>query len=253
MNIFPGVPHVACFDTAFHSSIPDYAARFPFAEKFWNAGIRRYGFHGLSCESAVRGLGRELAPRTVLAHLGNGCSITALRNGVSMENTMGLTPTGGVMMGTRSGDLDPGVILHLLRNGYDSQKLDALLNHDSGLQGVSGVSSDMRSLLERSPVDSNAKLAIQMFCYSVRKSIGALATVLGGIEMLVFTGGIGEHAAPVRAEICSGLEHLGIELDDAANQRNAQKIASARSKCDVRIVEADEDLQIALHSARLYP
>lgn len=246
---FPNVPHIACFDTAFHRTMPDVAARLPFGGEFFVRGLQRYGFHGLSCESIVRALGSELAPRTVIAHLGNGCSITAVKNGSSVETSMGLTPTGGVMMGTRTGDLDPGVLLNLLQSGYDGPKLDSLLNHHSGLLGVSGIGSDMRQLLSEQDKNPDAHLAIEMFCYSVRKSIGAMAAVLGGIDMLVFTGGIGEHSAIVRREICSDLQHLEIGLDEAANQNNATRIGS--DNCDVRVIATDEDLEIALHARTL--
>jgi acetate kinase len=249
MESFPNVPHVACFDTAFHRTMPEAAARLPFGREFFERGLLRYGFHGLSCESIVRALGAELAPRTVIAHLGNGCSITAVKNGSSVETSMGLTPTGGVMMGTRTGDLDPGVLLNLLRSEYDEHKLDSLLNHHSGLLGVSGVSSDMRQLLSAADKNPDARLAIKMFCYSVRKSIGAMAAGLGGIDMLVFTGGIGEHSAAVRREICLNLQHLGIALDEAANKINATRIGSGN--CDVRVIPTDEDLEIALHARTL--
>ncbi|HKR32429.1 MAG TPA: acetate/propionate family kinase [Terriglobales bacterium] len=249
MEVFPNVSHIACFDTAFHRTMPDVAARLPFGREFFENGIQRYGFHGLSCESIVRALGSELAPRTVIAHLGNGCSITAVKNGSSLDTTMGLTPTGGVVMGTRPGDLDPGVLLNLLRSGYDEQKLDSLLNHYSGLLGVSGISSDMRQLLSEQDKNADARLAIEMFCYSVRRSIAAMAAVLGGIDMLVFTGGIGEHSAMVRREICSNLQHLGVALDETANQNNAIRIGSGN--CKVRVIATDEDLEIALHARTL--
>ena len=249
MKAFPEVAHVACFDTAFHRTMPEVAARLPLGREFFERGLQRYGFHGLSCESIVRTLGSELAPRTVIAHLGNGCSITAVKNGSSVETSMGLTPTGGVMMGTRTGDLDPGVLLNFLRSGYDEQKLDSLLNHHSGLLGVSGISSDMRQLLSEQDKNPDARLAIAMFCYSVPKSIGAMAAALGGIDMLVFTGGIGEHSAIVRHELCSNLQHLGIALDEAANRNNATKIGSGH--CDVRVIPTDEDLEIALHARAL--
>jgi acetate kinase len=224
----------------------------PFSDEFWKKGVRRYGFHGLSCESIVHVLGTDLAARTVIAHLGNGCSITAVRNGASIETTMGLTPTGGVMMGTRSGDLDPGLLLHLLQGEqYAPEGLEHLINHQSGLLGVSGLSSDMRHLLGASRDDVRAGLAVEMFCYEIRKSLGSMAAVLGGLDLLIFAGGIGEHAAPVRAKICAGLEHLGILLDLDANQRSDSKISSALSKCSVRVIESDEDLQIARHSYRL--
>jgi acetate kinase len=249
MSDFPDAPHIACFDTAFHRTMPEYAARLPFANQFWEKGLRRYGFHGLSCESIVHTLGKDLAERTVIAHLGNGCSITAVRNGASVETTMGLTPTGGVIMGTRSGDLDPGVLLHLLRvERYDPEQLQTLLNHQSGLLGISDVSSDMRRLLDASRDDSQARMAVTMFCYQIKKSLGSMAAVLGGLDMLVFAGGIGEHALFVRGEICYGLEHLGILLDKAANQRNDSKINSSSSRCVVRVIQSDEDLQIARHS-----
>ena len=248
---FPHIPQVACFDTAFHRTIPENAARLPFPRDLWDQGIRRYGFHGLVCESVVRTLGKELLARTVVAHLGNGCSLTALQNGKSIDTTMGLTPAGGVMMGTRPGDLDPGIILNLLGAGYTQERLDSLLNHHAGLLGVSGTSSDMRRLLELRESSPDAGLAIQMFCYVIRKSIGSLDAALGGIDMLVFSGGIGEHAGAVRAEICAGLKHLGIELDEAANRQNARCIGSKDRKCDVRVVEADEDLEIAIHSQQL--
>ncbi len=249
MKAFPDVPHIACFDTAFHRTIPEFAARLPVGREFFDRGLQRYGFHGLSSESIVRVLGPELAPRTVIAHLGNGCSITAVQNGSSVETSMGLTPTGGVIMGTRSGDLDPGVLLTLLRNGYDSEKLDSLLNHQSGLLGISGISSDMRQLLQARSKNADARSAVEMFCYSVRKSIGALAAVLGGIDMLVFTGGIGEHSAIVRYEICSKLQHLGIALDESANQSSASRIGAGG--CDVRVIPTDEDLEIAMHARAL--
>ena len=249
---FPDVAQIACFDTVFHHTLPEYTARLPLPQEFWERGLKRYGFHGLSCESIVHALGDELAPRTVIAHLGNGCSITAVRDGASVETTMGLTPTGGVIMGTRSGDLDPGVILHLARvEGYSAEQLDELLNHKAGLFGISGATSDMRHLLEKANQDPRAGLAVEMFCYQVRKAIGALAAVLGGLELLVFTGGIGEHAASVRARICAGLDYLGIALDEAANKRNESTISSAKSKCRVAVIESDEDLQIARHCRRL--
>ena len=249
MKAFSDVPHIACFDTAFHRTIPEFAARLPFGREFFDRGLQRYGFHGLSCESIVRTLGSELGTLTVIAHLGNGCSITAVHNGSSVETSMGLTPTGGVIMGTRPGDLDPGVLLTLLRSGYDANKLNSLLDHHSGLLGISGVSNDMRRLLHERGQNPNARLAVKMFCYSIRKGIGAMGAVLGGIDMLVFTGGIGEHSAIVRSEICSKLQHLGIALDEAANQRSAFRIGSRR--CDVRVIPSDEDLEIAVHARAL--
>jgi acetate kinase len=248
---FPDLPQVACFDTAFHSRMPKVAQRFALPGKLWEQGIKRYGFHGLSYEYVVGKLGAELGQRAVIAHLGNGSSMVALRDGISIDTSMGLTPTGGFMMGTRSGDLDPGVLLHLLSAGCSAEKLEALLNHEAGLLGVSGGSSEMRVLLEKRKTDPAAALAVQMFCYQVRKFVGAFAAALNGLDTLVFTGGIGEHAAEVRTEICSGLRYLGVALDGAANHRNAEVISAAGGGCVVRVVETDEDLMIARHTRKV--
>lgn len=251
---FAGVPQVACFDTAFHRTLPEHAARLPFSTEYWDKGLRRYGFHGLSFESIVHTLGPELPSKLLVAHLGNGCSLCAIRDGKSVDTSMGLTPTGGVIMGSRSGDLDPGVLLHLLRvERYSGEQLDELVNHRSGLRGVSGTTNDMRQLLTASATDKAAALAVEMFCYEIAKFIGAMAAALNGIETLVFTAGIGEHAAPVRSKICSRLEHLGIVLDESANQRNADVISANLSKCRVRVIATDEDLQIARHCIDLRP
>jgi acetate kinase len=248
---YPELPQVACFDTSFHSSMPDVAQRFALPEKLWQQGIRRYGFHGLSYEYVVAKLGRELGQRAIIAHLGNGSSLVALKDGQPIDTSMGLTPTGGVMMGTRSGDLDPGVILYLLNQGYSADQLEILLDHESGLLGVSGLTSEMKSLLEQRNSNPHASLATRMYVYEICKYIGAFAAALGGLDTLVFTGGIGEHAAPVRAEICQGLEHLGIALDSDANARNAEIIRRAGSRCLVRVVETDEDLMIARKTQRV--
>jgi len=245
---FPDLPQVACFDTAFHSRMPEVAQRFALPGKLWEQGIKRYGFHGLSYEYVVSKLGAELGQRAVIAHLGNGASMVALRDGVSIDTSMGMTPTGGFMMGTRSGDLDPGVLLHLLGAGYSAEKLETLLNHEAGLLGVSGQSSEMKALLEKRKTEPAAALAVQMFCYQARKFIGAFAAALGGLDTLVFTGGIGERAAIVRAEICSGLQHLGVAVDGEANNRNAEVISATGSRSVVRVVETDEDLMIARHT-----
>lgn len=252
MQRFSGIPQIACLDTAFHRTLPEYAARLPFSREFWQRGLRRYGFHGLSFESIVDTLGSSLPSKLVVAHLGNGCSLCAIGDGQSIDTTMGLTPTGGVMMGTRSGDLDPGVLLHLLREeNYSGEKLDRLLNHEAGLRGVSGKTNDMRQLLASVPADKEATVAVEMFCYGIAKFIGAMTAALGGIELLVFTAGIGEHAAPIRSRICARLEHSGIRLDETANQRNADTISAATSECAVRVIATDEDLQIARHCVRL--
>ena len=248
---FPELPQVACFDTAFHNRMPEVAQRFALPQELWEQGIRRYGFHGLSYEYVVGKLGSELGRRAIIAHLGNGASMVALKDGVPMDTSMGLTPTGGFMMGTRSGDLDPGVLIHLLKTGYSADQLENLLDHRAGLLGVSGQSSDMKALLQKSQTSNAARMAVQMFGYQVRKYIGAYAAVLNGLDTLVFTGGIGERAAEVRAEICSGLEYLGVALDTAANNENAQVISQPGTKCTIRVLQTDEDLMIAHHTRNL--
>ena len=246
----PGVPQFACFDTAFHRTLPEVAARFPLPERFWKAGVRRYGFHGISCESVMHALGADAGERTIVAHMGNGASITAIAQGKSVDTTMGLTPTGGIVMGTRCGDLDPGVLLHILRtSGCSVDELEKLLDKESGLLGISGLSSDMRRLEENG--NSQARLAIEMFCRSARKAIASFVGVLEGLDLLVFTGGIGEHAAGARERICQGLARLGIVLDAASNAKNLSAISSAESRVQVRVIPADEEAQIARHVWRL--
>jgi acetate kinase len=188
----------------------------------------------------------------VIAHLGNGASMTALRDGRSVDTTMGFTPTAGLMMGTRSGDLDPGLLVYLIEEkGYDTGQLSKLLNHRSGLIGVSGISSDMKTLLEKRDTEAHAAMAIKMFCYHTRKSLGALAAVLGGLDGVVFTGGIGERAAPIRELICAGLEHLGIRLDQERNANHLEIVSTDDSPCTVRVIPTNEDLVIARHTRRL--
>jgi acetate kinase len=249
---FPQLPQVACFDTAFHRRMPELAQRFPLPRVFWDEGVRRYGFHGLSYEYIIDQVGAMSLGRAVIAHLGNSASMAAVHNGEPVDTTMGFTPTGGFMMGTRSGDLDPGLLIYLLtEQSYDAATLGQLLNDQSGLLGVSGISPDMRTLSERREHDAHAAQAIDMFCYQLRKTIGALADALDGLDTLVFTGGIGEHAAPVRWEVCRGLAYLGIELDAQQNDRHATVISSAKSHCMVRVVSTNEDLMIARHTRTL--
>lgn len=245
---YPDLPQVACFDTAFHAEMPEVARRLPLPRKLWDEGVRRYGFHGLSYEFIVGALGKDGGGRVIIAHLGNGASMAAIRDGKSVDTSMGLTPAGGFMMSTRTGDIDPGVLVYLLRAGNSADQLEKMVNRESGLLGVSGVSSDMKTLLEKRSQDSAADQAIRMFCYGIRKFIGAYAAVLGGLDTLVFTGGIGERAAPVREEICQGLEFLGIELSAELNARNAAVISGPNSKCTVRVMVTDEDLMIARHT-----
>jgi acetate kinase len=243
------VPQVACFDTAFHRDLPDVAQRYPLPDWVHDAGVRRYGFHGLSCEYVVDHLGAELRRRAVVAHLGSGASCTALRDGRSVDTTMGLTPTGGIVMATRTGDLDPGVLLHLARHhGLDPDGLEHLVDHEGGLQGLAG-SHDMAALLAVEADDPAAARAVDAFCYRARQAIGALTATLGGLDTLVFAGGIGEHAPIIRSRVCAGLEHLDVALDPAANGRGDVVVSTGRVA--VRVVATDENRMIARHTARL--
>ena len=248
---FRGLPQIACFDTAFHFRLPEVARNFALPRRLREQGIRRYGFHGLSYEYVVSKLGSELGERAIVAHLGNGASMVALKNGSPVDTSMALTPAGGFMMGTRTGDLDPGVLLYLLRQGWSSEQLGRLIDRESGLLGVSGSSSDMKTLLEQRATSSHAAEAVEMFCYQVRKFVGAYAAVLGGLDTLVFTGGMGERAGQIRAEVCRGLEHLGVQVDVAENARHSEVISTAASRCKVRVVKTDEDLMIARHTRRV--
>ena len=201
-NARPSLPQVACYDTTFHHRMPEIAQRLPLARDLWDEGVRKYGFHGLSYDYIVRCLGDQAKGAVIIAHLGNGASLAAVRDGRPVDTTMGLTPTGGMMMGTRSGDLDPGVLLYLLKaKGYDAARLARLVEDESGLLGVSGTTSDMKRLQEIAATDPRAAQAIEMFCYQARKQIGALASALGGLDLLVFTGGIGERSAEVRGAL----------------------------------------------------
>jgi acetate kinase len=249
----PGLPQVACFDTGFHAGMPEVARRLPLPRKFFEQGIYRYGFHGLSYEYVLGALGKEAGRRLVMAHLGNGASMVACLDGKPVDTTMGMTPLGGLMMGTRTGDLDPGVLLYLLREwGYDVETLERLLDKESGLKGVSGETADVETLLElRATGNASAAMAVEMFCYQARKTIGALAATLGGLDQLVFTAGIGENAPLIRALICHGLEYLGIELDPAKNNAHAWTISAEQSRCRVQVVPTNEDLMIARHTYTL--
>ncbi len=246
---FPAALQVACFDTSFHIDMPDLARVLPLPRALLQKGIQRYGFHGLSCESIVQQLGPAVPERLVIAHLGHGASITAVRHGRSIDTSMGLTPSGGVIMGTRSGDLDPGVLIYLMREGaFDAGGIEALVNHQSGLLGISGLASDMRRLHEAAPTNAGAALAIDMFSASVAKQVAGMITALDGIDVLVFTGGIGENDALVRAAICRGLGWFGITLDEAHNRAATHPISTAGSRCLVQVLPAREDQQIARHA-----
>lgn len=252
-HAYPDVPEFACFDTAFHRTLPETAAHLPLPATLFEQGIRRYGFHGLSYESIVGQIGRDLPKRIVIAHLGSGASLAAVLDGRSVDTSMGLTPTGGIPMATRSGDLDPGVILYLLRTGQPGPEtgpdaLEALLNQKSGLLALSGGKRDMRAIETAATAgDARAQLAIDIFAISIAKYVAGYATVLGGLDLLVFTGGIGEHSAHVRQEVCRRLACLGVALDDAANQSNAPRFSSPASTIDVRVLPSEEDQQIARH------
>jgi acetate kinase len=253
---YPAVPQIACFDTAFHRRMPPVAQRLPLPRRLTDAGVIRYGFHGLSYEYIMAALRQEFpkeaAGRVVIAHLGNGSSMAAVAGGISIETTMGFTPSGGLMMGTRAGDLDPGVLLHLLRvERLDAAALSRLINKESGLGGVSGTTGDMRELLADERDDPRAAEAIALYCYTAKKALGALAAALGGLDSVVFTGGIGERAAPVRERICAGLDFLGIALDPRRNADNAAIISQDGAATTVRVIPTDEDAMIARHTAAL--
>ncbi|MFM0172964.1 acetate/propionate family kinase [Paraburkholderia sediminicola] len=238
-KIFDDAPHFACFDTAFHATLPPRAVHLALPRRYAEAGVMRYGFHGLSYESLVTRLGADLPARAVFAHLGNGSSVCALRDGKSIDTSMGLTPTGGVPMGTRSGDLDPGVLLYLMRvEKLDAGALETLLNRQSGLAGYADGESDMQALEKRAAAaDANASLALDAFATAVRKTIGGYAALLGGIDLLVFTGGIGEHSQEIRKRVCDGLAFMGLTENDPAGK--------------VRAIHTEEEKQIARHCRAL--
>jgi acetate kinase len=248
---YPKLPQVACFDTAFHRTMPRAAKLLPIPRRFDAMGIQRYGFHGLSYAYLMKELGNVAGTkvaqgRVILAHLGNGASLAAVRDGWSIDTSMGFTPAGGLIMGTRSGDLDPGVAWYMMQAGNLTPKqFNNLINHESGLLGVSETSSDMRDLLAHESEDVRAAEAVALFCYQVKKWIGAFAAALGGVNTLVFAGGIGENAPLVRARICDGLGFLGIEIDEKRNAANAHVISAETSRVTVRVMHTDEELMIA--------
>jgi len=248
---YPNVVQVACFDTAFHADLPRVAQLLPVPRRYAERGVRRYGFHGLSYTYLMEALERDAGAaaahgRVVLAHLGNGASMAAVRDGRCIDTTMAFTPAAGLVMGTRSGDLDPGLIAYLARvEGMTPEQFDAMVNRESGLLGLSETSADVRDLLARETRDERAAEALAVFCQQAKKWIGALTAALGGLDTLVFAGGIGEHAAAVRARICDGLGHLGIEIDPARNAADAAVISSDASRATVRVIPTDEEILIA--------
>jgi acetate kinase len=253
LETMPTLPQVACFDTAFHCTQPAVAQRFAISRRFADEGIRRYGFHGLSYEyiaSILPTLEPALADaRIIVAHLGSGASLCAVHKGRSIATTMGFSPLDGLVMGTRCGSIDPGVLLYLMdRHNMDARALEQLLYHQSGLLGVSGISSDMRTLLASG--DPRAQEAIELFVYRAGRELGSLSAALGGLDALVFTGGIGEHSAVIRAKICHQAAWLGLELDDDANEAASTLISTLGSKLSAWIVPTDENLMIAHQTLR---
>jgi acetate kinase len=252
----PDVPQIACFDTAFHRSLPRVAQMYALPPRFWEAGVRRYGFHGLSCEFILESL-RTIDPaaaagRVIIAHLGNGASLTAVRHEKSVETTMGFSPAGGLVMGTRLGDVDPSVLLYAAQQEHASpEALSRLVNTESGLQGVSQTSHDMRDLLVREATDPHAADAVALFCHTARKHLGALTAVLGGLDTLIFTGGIGEHAAPIRERLCADLAFLGVAIDPDRNRDHAAIISRDGASATVRVMKTDEDRMLARHAERV--
>jgi acetate kinase len=247
----PALPQVACFDTAFHRTMPRVASLLPIPRRYEAAGIRRYGFHGLSYEFLMEELTRIGDPaaakgRVILAHLGNGASLAAVRDSRSVDTSMGFTPTAGLVMSSRSGDLDPGLVSYLARTEQMSAtQFQEMVNHESGLLGVSEISSDLRDLLARESDDVRAAEAVALFCYQAKKWIGSFAAALGGLDTLVFAGGIGENAPLIRERICDGLGFLGIELNQKRNAKNAPLISPDAGRVKVRVVRTDEELMIA--------
>jgi acetate kinase len=263
MTRFSDIPHFACFDTVFHQTMPEVATAYAIPDEYREHGVRRYGFHGLSCESIVEQMraGDFAIPRRMtIAHLGSGCSVTALIDGASIDTSMGLTPTGGVVMGTRPGDLDPGLVLYLLRDMKGDRMesfaaVEKLINHSSGISALSGLSNDMRETREAAASgNERAKLAIDVFTRSVRKTIGGYSWLMGGLDAIVFTGGIGEHDARTRAEAVIGLEELGVSMDSTLNEAenrsgdsDVRQIAASQSKTKIFLIPAREDWMIARH------
>jgi acetate kinase len=254
---FPDLPQVACFDTAFHHELPRVARLLPIPRRYEALGVRRYGFHGLSYAFLMGELARLVGVKAaqgkvILAHLGNGASLAAVNHGKPVDTTMGFTPTAGVPMSTRSGDLDPGLVGYLARTeSMSAGQFNEMANFKSGLLGVSETSSDMRELLDREKDDVRASEAVALFCYQIKKTVGSFAAALGGLDTLVFAGGIGENAPQVRARICNGLDFLGIELEDQHNAASDGVISAATSRVDVRVIHTDEELMIARSVCRV--
>ena len=254
---YPQAQQVVCFDTAFHRNMPQVARQLPIPRKYFDRGVQRYGFHGLSYTfllAELKRLGDAAASsgRVILAHLGNGASMAAVRDGLGIDTSMAFTPTAGLMMSTRCGDLDPGVIGYLLRSEHlSAAQVQTMLNHESGLLGLSESSGDVRDLLKREGSDIRAREALELFCYQAKKWIGSFSAVLGGLDTLVFAGGIGENSAAIRARICAGLDYLGIKLDQSRNEKHEGVISAPGAAVTLRMIRTDEESVIARATARL--
>ncbi len=253
---FPKLLQVACFDTSFHTTLPKIAKTFALPKKYYDEGVKRYGFHGISYSYLMDELRKnnktEAKGRIILAHLGNGASLAAVKNGKCLDTSMGFTPAGGLVMSTRSGDLDPGVAWYLIQNGMNAQTFNALINQKSGLLGISGLSSNMRDLLQQEKNNKDAALAIEIFCYQIKKYIGAYTAALEGLDTLVLSGGIGENAPLIRSRICKGFEYLGIEIHEEENKKNATIISTINSKVTVLVIPTDEEIMIARDTRKLF-
>lgn len=254
-NKFQNKPQVACFDTSFHTTIPDVAAAFAIPLKYFHNGVKRYGFHGISYTYLMQAL-KNIKPkvdatRVILAHLGNGASVAAVKNGKSIDTSMGFTPAGGIAMSTRSGDIDPGVAWYLMKQGMTAKDFNRLINKESGLLGISDKSGDMKYLMEHRAENPLYQLAINIFCYRLRKCIGSFMTALGGLDVLVFSGGIGEHSPDIRKMVCSHLSYAGIEIDERRNSNSEELISTNDSRVKVFVIPTDEEIMIAEETVRI--
>jgi acetate kinase len=247
---YPGIPQVACFDTAFHATMPQRATLLTLPRRYFETGLRRYGFHGISYSYLMQKLTEEkninIDGKIILAHLGNGASMVAVKNRKSIDTSMGFSPAGGFAMGTRSGDIDPGIVSFIMKNeALSANQFNDMINHQSGLLGISETSPDMQELLKMEKTDTRAAEAVEIFCYQVKKWIGSFSAALNGLDILVFSGGIGENASVVRSRICEELQFLGIELDEKLNEKSEKIISAGSSKVIVYVIPTDEELMIA--------
>ncbi|MCO5946614.1 acetate/propionate family kinase [Mucilaginibacter flavidus] len=254
-DTFPEIPQIACFDNSFHLHMPDCAKYYALPEKYKNMGLQRYGFHGLSYEYIIQKLAGKTAAlgrkRIIIAHLGNGASMAAIKNNIGVDTTMGMSPMGGLVMGTRPGDLDPGVSLFLLKHEQlTADELDTLFSKESGLKAIGGF-SDVRKLLNIEMHNPDARAAVELFCYQAKKMIGSLAAAIGGVDILVFTGGIGANSAVIRERICKDMDFMGIEINPKSNRNGLEFISSADSRVEVKVMQTDEEWMIASHTQNL--